>query len=294
MTKRTADLQIEQIRRRLSALKEVVVDEPLVIRKNHTIVLFFALTVLGLCFLSPTKTNTYNIGPFVSVFMQDFEMKTMDNDYLAGLSFTADLKDPVPSTGYSMALKPPSTPNLPDVRYASSKIVLVKPPEKPVLVTDLDKRPLLDKAEFTHEFAGSLPTESQVTSDKFAGQIDDLKGAIVAVVVKSDQEIHIFQNGSKKYSWKVSTARSGKITPAGTWKAQWLSKHHKSSIYDNAPMPFSIFYNGNFAIHGTNQINLLGSPASSGCVRLHPKNAEILFAMVEQAGPSNLTVRVIE
>ena len=42
MTKRTADLQIEQIRRRLSALKEVVVDEPLVIRKNHTIDLFFA------------------------------------------------------------------------------------------------------------------------------------------------------------------------------------------------------------------------------------------------------------
>ena len=74
-----------------------------------------------------------------------------------------------------------------------------------------------------------------------------------------------------KYSWKVSTARFGKITPAGTWKAQWLSKHHKSSIYDNAPMPFSIFYSGNFAIHGTNQINLLGSPASSGCVRLHPK-----------------------
>ena len=294
MTKRTADLQIEQIRKRLSALKKVVVDEPVVIRRNHTIILFFALTVVGLCFLSPTKTDTHNIGPFVSVFMQDFEMRTTDTDYHAGLSFTADLNDPVPAIEYTLALKPPRTPNLPDVRYASSKIVLVKPPAKPVLVTDLDKRTLLDKAEFTHEVAGNLPTESQVTSDKFAAQIDDLKGAIVAVVVKSDQEIHIFQNGSKKYSWKVSTARSGKITPAGTWKAQWLSKHHKSSIYDNAPMPFSIFYNGNFAIHGTNQINLLGSPASSGCVRLHPKNAEILFAMVEQVGPSNLTVRVIE
>jgi hypothetical protein len=241
MTKQTADLQIEQIRKRLSALTEVVVDEPLVIRKNHTILLFFALTVVGLCFLSPTKTDTHNIGPFVSVFMQDFEMRTTDTDYHAGLSFTADLNDPVPAIEYTLALKPPSTPNLPDVRYASSKIVLVKPPGKPVLVTDLDKRPLLDKAEFTHEVAGNLPTESQVTSDKFAAQIDDLKGAIVALVVKSDQEVHIFQNGSKKYSWKVSTARSGKITPAGTWKAQWLSKHHKSSIYDNAPMPFSIF-----------------------------------------------------
>ena len=48
MTKRTVDLQIEQIRKRLSALKEVVGDEPQVIRKNHTIILFFALTVVGL------------------------------------------------------------------------------------------------------------------------------------------------------------------------------------------------------------------------------------------------------
>ena len=73
MTKRTADLQIEQIRKRLSALKEVVVDEPQVIRKNHTIILIFALTVVGLCFLSPNKTDTHNIGPFVSVFMQDLK-----------------------------------------------------------------------------------------------------------------------------------------------------------------------------------------------------------------------------
>ena len=92
----------------------------------------------------------------------------------------------------------------------------------------------------------------------------------------------------------MSTARKGKVTPTGTWNAQWLSKHHKSSIYDNAPMPYSIFYHGNFAIHGTDQIGRLGMPASSGCVRLHPENAAVLFAMVEQVGKSDFAVRVIE
>ena len=273
MTKRSADLQIEQIRKRLTALKEIAVDEPPASGKNQTINIFFALTIIYLCFLYPTKINTYDIGPFVRVFMQDFEMKTMDLEYYAELSPTADYKDLAPVTGYSLALKPP---------------------EKPVLVTDFDERPVLHTTEFKHEDAGKLPTESKATLDKFAAQIADLREPLVAVVVKSDQKIHIFENGSRKYLWNVSTARAGKVTPSGTWKAQWLSKHHKSSIYKNAPMPFSIFYDGNFAIHGTNQINLLGSPASSGCVRLHPENAGILFAMVEQLGTSNLAVRVID
>ena len=43
----------------------------------------------------------------------------------------------------------------------------------------------------------------------------------------------------------------------------------------------SIFYSGNFAIHGTNQISRLGGPASHGCVRLHPSNAAVLFSLVQ-------------
>jgi len=294
MTERSADLQIEQIRKRLTVLKEIAVGEPPASGKNQKINIFFALTIIYLCFLCPTKIDTYDIGPFVSVFMQDFEIKTMDLEYYAELSPTADFQDLANVAGYSLTLNPLRTPNAPDLRHASSKIVLVKPPEKPVLVTDLDKRPVLHEKEYKHDVAEKLQTESKATLDKFAAQIADLREPLVAVIVKSDQKIHIFENGSRKYSWKVSTARSGKITPTGTWKAQWLSKRHKSSIYDNAPMPFSIFYYGNFAIHGTDQINLLGSPASSGCVRLHPENAEILFAMVEQIGPSNLAVRVID
>lgn len=116
---------------------------------------------------------------------------------------------------------------------------------------------------------------------------------IIARVSISRQVIEVFHEGRKLYEWPVSTARKGKITPTGRWTgAQWLSKNHKSSLYNGAPMPYAIFFNGNYAIHGTNQIRKLGSPASAGCIRLHPDNARILFNMVRAEGKKNLIVEV--
>ena len=108
----------------------------------------------------------------------------------------------------------------------------------------------------------------------------------------SEQKMRVYQNGKLKYVWRVSTARRGKVTPTGTWRAKWLSKNHRSSRYNNAPMPYSIFYSGNFAIHGTNQISRLGRPASAGCVRLHPDNARVLFNMASRYGLKNMKVRI--
>ncbi len=116
---------------------------------------------------------------------------------------------------------------------------------------------------------------------------------IEARVEKSSQTMTVYVNGRKQYKWPVSTARRGKITPTGTYEgAQWLSKNHKSSLYNNAPMPYSIFYDGHYAIHGTDQISRLGRPASAGCVRLHPDNAKILFELTRYAGKDKLTVIV--
>src|SRR5690606_30583529 len=108
----------------------------------------------------------------------------------------------------------------------------------------------------------------------------------------SSQTMTVTHRGKVKYRWKVSTARPGKVTPAGTWTAKWLSRHHRSSRYNNAPMPFSIFYNGNYAVHGTNQISRLGRPASAGCIRLHPDNAAVLFRLAQQEGLKNTRIVV--
>lgn len=121
-----------------------------------------------------------------------------------------------------------------------------------------------------------------------------LADRVIARVSISKQMMEVWHEGRKVYEWPVSTARQGKVTPVGQWNgAQWLSKNHRSSLYNNAPMPYAIFYNGNYAIHGTNQTSKLGRPASAGCVRLNTDNARILFNMVRAEGKKNLKVVVV-
>lgn len=116
--------------------------------------------------------------------------------------------------------------------------------------------------------------------------------SLVAKVDISSQTMTVTHRGKVKYRWKVSTARAGKVTPTGSWSAKWLSKNHRSSRYNNAPMPYSIFYSGNYAVHGTNQISRLGRPASAGCIRLHPENAAVLFNLAQREGLKNTRIVV--
>ena len=102
---------------------------------------------------------------------------------------------------------------------------------------------------------------------------------LVARVSLSSQTMTVSQNGFVRYRWKVSTARKGYVTPQGSWSAKWLSRDHRSRKYDNAPMPYAVFFNGGYAVHATFDLKRLGRPASHGCIRLHPENAgRILFA----------------
>lgn len=119
-------------------------------------------------------------------------------------------------------------------------------------------------------------------------------GSIQVNVSVSEQTMYVYENGLLAHQWPVSTARSGKVTPKGSWTAKWLSKYHKSSRYNNAPMPFAIFYDGNYAVHGTNQISKIGTPASAGCIRLHPQNAEILFNKVKLVGLDQAIISVTD
>jgi Uncharacterized protein conserved in bacteria len=59
-------------------------------------------------------------------------------------------------------------------------------------------------------------------------------------------------------------------------------------------MPYSVFFHGNYAIHGTYDIHRLGSPASAGCVRLHVDNAAELFHLIRDAGKGNTRIIVLD
>ena len=116
---------------------------------------------------------------------------------------------------------------------------------------------------------------------------------VVAQIDLSSQRMHVFVNGKSAYTWKVSTARRGYRTPTGTYKPYHLARRHYSSIYNNSPMPHSIFFYKGYAIHGSYETKHLGRPASHGCIRLHPSNAARLFSLVQKYGNSNTTIRII-
>ncbi|CAN7479086.1 L,D-transpeptidase [Pararhizobium sp. LjRoot255] len=115
---------------------------------------------------------------------------------------------------------------------------------------------------------------------------------LIANISLSSQTMTVSQNGIVRYRWKVSTARKGYVTPQGSWSAKWLSKNHRSRKYDDAPMPYAVFFNGGYAVHATFDLKRLGRPASHGCVRLHPENAAEFFSLASQYGLKNTKIVV--
>ena len=121
-----------------------------------------------------------------------------------------------------------------------------------------------------------------MTSSAWAG--------IVARVDLSSQTMRVSVDGRHYYTWRVSTGRGRYRTPTGSYRPKFLKRRHYSRKYYGSPMPYSIFYRGGYAIHGTNQIRSLGRPASHGCVRLHPSNASRLFRLVKRYGKRNTRI----
>jgi lipoprotein-anchoring transpeptidase ErfK/SrfK len=121
---------------------------------------------------------------------------------------------------------------------------------------------------------------------------DRAAASVIVHIDRSRQRMSVIVDGEPRYSWRVSTARAGCITPPGTYHPEMLAVRWFSRRYYNSPMPHAIFFHGGYAIHGTYDIAQLGGPASHGCVRLDPGNAAILFGLVEREGMGATTIVV--
>jgi lipoprotein-anchoring transpeptidase ErfK/SrfK len=108
----------------------------------------------------------------------------------------------------------------------------------------------------------------------------------------SSQTMTVLRYGRVIHTWKVSTARQGYITPRGSWRPTRLHRMWYSRKYDMSPMPYSVFYRGGYAIHGTGAVKQLGRPASHGCIRLHTANAARFYSLVQEVGRGNTRITV--
>ena len=116
---------------------------------------------------------------------------------------------------------------------------------------------------------------------------------VLITVDKSTQQMTVEVDGVPRWQWPVSTGRRGFATPSGSYTAFRMEAEHFSQEFDDAPMPHSIFFTRRgHAIHGSYETRRIGTPASSGCVRLHPANAAKLYALVAQRGVTSTTVVV--
>jgi lipoprotein-anchoring transpeptidase ErfK/SrfK len=122
------------------------------------------------------------------------------------------------------------------------------------------------------------------------------------------QRMYVFQKQDSGdlvllHNWPVSTGRelveyapngtkAPSYTPAGYYELdpKRMYVHHVSGQWKQ-PMPYAMFFNWEdhgyqtgLAIHGASgaeDIGLLGTRASAGCVRIAPENARVLFSLIK-------------
>ena len=141
-------------------------------------------------------------------------------------------------------------------------------------------------------FGSFLPNSGSHAS---IGGMRDMRssGHLSITVDISTQSMTVTDDWHTVYTFDVSTGRPGHSTPTGSFRPIRMHEMWYSSKYENAPMPWSIFFHGGYAIHGTTDLKHLGQVASHGCVRLDPSNAKLLYELVKQVGMKNTDVFLV-
>ena len=100
-------------------------------------------------------------------------------------------------------------------------------------------------------------------------------GPMLLIVNLKSQRGLLYRNGVPIGATTVSTGRTGYATPTGVFTILQKRIDHRSSTYDNAPMPYMqrLTWRG-VALHAG---NLPGYPASHGCIRLPLGFAKLLY-----------------
>lgn len=111
-------------------------------------------------------------------------------------------------------------------------------------------------------------------------------GGVSACIDLSANQSWLLDNGVVTYGpVPITHGRAGYRTPPGTFKVGWKDIDHKSSEFDNAPMPYSVFFNGGIAFHEGSLSQL-----SHGCIHLSGGAASTYYNALEVGD----TVQVVQ
>src|SRR5262245_46918245 len=164
---------------------------------------------------------------------------------------------------------------------------------QPLTRPDCDKAGMTwdDNANVCGAASPSAAAVPETPSQSASEETGPIMSTVLINIDKARQKMTVSLDGVQQYEWPVSTGLRGYTTPSGTYSARSMNKIWYSKQWDNAPMPHAVFFTRDgHAIHGTLEVKRLGKPASHGCVRLSPKNAATLYALVEKTGLKNTQV----
>jgi len=95
----------------------------------------------------------------------------------------------------------------------------------------------------------------------------------------SRQRLFAWEGNKQVYAVIVSTGKASTPTPSGVFAIQ--SRHRyarmRGADYDVPDVPYTMYYSGNYAIHGAYWHNRFGTPVSHGCVNVAVDHAKWLF-----------------
>jgi lipoprotein-anchoring transpeptidase ErfK/SrfK len=171
------------------------------------------------------------------------------------------------------------------VSSASAEQLMVLAAADPAAEAPLLSGPQASDAALPAAIAAPAPSEG-------AAPIAPPEPTLFAVIDLGSQTMTVSDKDGQIASWKISSARGGYRTPAGTFTPHYTSRMHYSKQYHFSPMPYSVFFNEGVAVHGTGDLRNLGRPASHGCVRSHPKNAKVFYDLVQKHGMQMTRVTV--
>ncbi len=110
-------------------------------------------------------------------------------------------------------------------------------------------------------------TDGSATIKNGLSSVQIARGAKRVEVDCTAQRLRAWQGEGLVLETPVSTGRAGRRTPTGDFTAgPYKARIHYSSLYNEAPMPFSVQVTGNVFIHGFSSVPRY--PASHGCIRV--------------------------
>ena len=126
----------------------------------------------------------------------------------------------------------------------------------------------------------AMPIEQAATElspNQFVWKDNGSSEPVSVVVSLLEQRAYVYRGSTMIAATTISSGKDGKDTPVGTYPILQKNAVHKSSLYDDASMPFMqrLTWDG-IAIHaGRNP----GFPASHGCIRVPLGFAKQLFGV---------------